>query len=166
MHPLIANEGRVQMIYLTRSEAETMRFAAALAGMLDAGDNVLLEGDLGTGKSVVARGVARALGIAGAMPSPTFTLLIPYAGAKKLYHFDLYRLADPDEFYAAGLDEFVGGDGIALVEWPQMAELAPEHALTLRLRRGSGDDDRIIEIDNDGVAGFVPERLAEWRLDA
>ena len=153
------------MIFLTRSEADTMKFAAALANMLDAGDTVLLEGDLGTGKSVMARGVARALGIAGAMPSPTFTLLIPYEGTKKLYHFDLYRLADPDEFYAAGLDEFVGGDGIALVEWPQMAELEPEPALKLNLRRGEGDDDRLIEIENDGVAGFDAGALVEWRVD-
>ena len=153
------------MIFQTRSEADTMKFAAALASMLDAGDTVLLEGDLGTGKSVMARGVARALGIAGAMPSPTFTLLIPYEGTKKLYHFDLYRLADPDEFYAAGLDEFVGGDGIALVEWPQMAELEPVPALKLNLRRGEGDDDRLIEIENDGVAGFAAETLGEWRVD-
>ena len=153
------------MSYLTRSEAETMEFAAALAGMLNAGDTVLLEGDLGTGKSVVARGVARALGIAGAMPSPTFTLLIPYEGAKKLYHFDLYRLADPDEFYAAGLDEFVGGDGIALVEWPQMAELSAEPALEMKLRRGEGDDDRIIEINTRGVRGFDAAALSEWRVD-
>lgn len=153
------------MIFQTRSEADTMKFAAALASMLDAGDTVLLEGDLGTGKSVMARGVARALGIAGAMPSPTFTLLIPYEGTKKLYHFDLYRLADPDEFYAAGLDEFVGGDGIALVEWPQMAELEPVPALKLNLRRGESDDDRLIEIENDGVAGFDAETLREWRVD-
>lgn len=153
------------MIFQTHSEADTMEFAAALAGMLDAGDTVLLEGDLGTGKSVMARGVARALGIAGAMPSPTFTLLIPYQGTKKLYHFDLYRLADPDEFYAAGLDEFIGGDGIALVEWPQMAELEPCPALKLKLGRGTGDDDRLIEIENDGVAGFDAETLAEWRVD-
>lgn len=154
------------MIYQTRSEAETMRFAAALARMLDAGDTVLLEGDLGTGKSVIARGVARALGIAGAMPSPSFTILIPYVGEKKLYHFDLYRLADPDEFYAAGLDEFVGGDGIALVEWPQMAELEPEQSLSLKISRGAGDDDRRIEIENYGVKGFAPEALEEWRMDA
>ena len=153
------------MIFQTRSEADTMKFAAALANMLDAGDTVLLEGDLGTGKSVMARGVARALGIAGAMPSPTFTLLIPYEGTKKLYHFDLYRLADPDEFYAAGLDEFVGGDGIALVEWPQMAELEPDSALKLNLRRGEGDDDRLIEIENYGVAGFDADALGEWRMD-
>lgn len=151
------------MTYLTRSEAETMRFASALAGMLDAGDTVLLEGDLGTGKSVMARGVARALGIAGAMPSPSFTILIPYEGVKKLYHFDLYRLADPDEFYAAGLDEFIGGDGIALVEWPQMAELSIEPSLEMTIRRGEGDDDRLIEINNRGVRGYDESALAEWR---
>ena len=152
------------MIYLTRSEAETMRFASALAGMLDAGDTVLLVGDLGTGKSVMARGVARALGIAGAMPSPSFTILIPYEGVKKLYHFDLYRLADPDEFYAAGLDEFIGGDGIALVEWPQMAELSVESSIEMCIRRGEGDDDRLIEINNCGVRGFDEAVLAEWRV--
>ena len=152
------------MTYLTRSEAETMRFASALAGMLDAGDTVLLEGDLGAGKSVMARGVARALGIAGAMPSPTFTLLIPYEGTKKLYHFDLYRLADPDEFYAAGLDEFIGGDGIALVEWPQMAELSVEPSIEMCIRRGEGDDDRMIEINNRGVRDFDEAVLAEWRV--
>lgn len=151
------------MIYLTRSEAETMRFASALAGMLDAGDTVLLEGDLGAGKSVMARGVARALGIAGAMPSPTFTLLIPYEGTKKLYHFDLYRLSDPDEFYAAGLDEFIGGDGIALVEWPQMADLSVEPSLEMTIRRGQADDDRLIEIKNNGVRGYDETALAEWR---
>ena len=150
------------MIYQTRSEAETLRFASALAEMLGAGDTVLLDGDLGAGKSVMARGIARALGVTGAMPSPTFTLLIPYQGRIPVYHFDLYRLADPDEFYAAGLDEFVGGDGIALIEWPQMAELEPRPALKLTLSRGETDDERRIEIANAGVAGFNPAALGEW----
>ena len=153
------------MTYQTRSEADTMRFAAALGRQLDAGDVLLLEGDLGAGKSVVARGVARARGIAGAMPSPTFTLLIPYEGEKKLYHFDLYRLADPDEFWAAGLDEFVGGDGIAVIEWPQMAQLSPERSIVLRIARGEGDDDRVIELENCGVPGFDAGALAEWRRE-
>ena len=139
------------MIYQTRSEAETLRFASALAEMLGAGDTVLLDGDLGAGKSVTARGIARALGVTGAMPSPTFTLLIPYQGRIPVYHFDRYRLADPDEFYAAGLDEFVGGDGVAVVEW-----------LKLSIRRGGSDDERWIEIENRGVAGFDPQRLREW----
>ena len=153
------------MTYLTRSEADTMEFAARLSPMLAAGDAVLLNGDLGAGKSVLARGIARGMGIRGPMPSPTFTLMIPYeADGRKLYHFDLYRLADPDEYYAAGLDEFIGGDGVAVVEWPQMADLAPRPALNLRLERGERDDWRIIRIENDGVAGFDPAALSAWEV--
>ncbi len=148
----------------TRSEQDTMALASALAPMLSAGDVVLLEGDLGAGKSVLARGIARGMGVEGPMPSPTFTLMIPYeAGGRRLYHFDLYRLADPDEYYAAGLDEFVGGDGVAVVEWPAMAGLDPEPALHIRLERGAGDDTRRITIENRGVAGYDPAPLAEWR---
>ena len=152
------------MTFLTNSEADTTALAARVAPMLAAGDAVLLEGDLGAGKSVFARGIARGMGVEGPMPSPTFTLMIPYeAGGRRLYHFDLYRLADPDEYYAAGLDEFVGGDGVAVVEWPGMAELDPSPALRIRLERGADDDTRRISIENDGVAGFDPAALAEWR---
>lgn len=153
------------MKYITHSEKETMALAGRLSRALRAGDSVLLSGDLGAGKSVFARGVARGMGVEGAMPSPTFTLLIPYEGEKKLYHFDLYRLADPDEFWAAGLDEFVGGDGIAVIEWPQMAQLSPERSIVLRIARGEGDDDRVIELENCGVPGFDAGALAEWRRE-
>ena len=153
-----------QTKYETRSEEETMAFASRLAPMLAAGDAVLLEGDLGAGKSVLARGIARGMGVEGPMPSPTFTLMIPYeAGGRRLYHFDLYRLADPDEYYAAGLDEFVGGDGVAVVEWPGMAELDPEPSLRITLERGTGEETRIITIENRGVAGYRPDALAKWR---
>ena len=150
------------MLFHTVSSEDTTAFGAAMGALLQPGDAVLLTGDLGAGKSVIARGIARALGVTGAMPSPTFTILIPYQGRKKVYHFDLYRLSDPDEFYASGLDEFVGGDGIALVEWPQMAELEPRPALKLTLSRGETDDERRIEIENAGIKGFNPEKLAEW----
>ena len=154
------------MTYLTKSESDTLAFAARLAPMLSAGDAVLLTGDLGAGKSVLARGIARGMGIAGPMPSPTFTLMIPYEGAGgKLYHFDLYRLSDPDEYYAAGLDEFVGGDGVAVVEWPGMADLDPEPALRISLERAGEEETRKINIENRGVAGFDPERLAQWRWE-
>ena len=152
------------MTYQTKSEADTLAFAARLSPMLSAGDTVLLEGDLGAGKSVLARGIARGMGVEGPMPSPTFTLMVPYeANGRSLYHFDLYRLADPDEYYAAGLDEFVGGDGVAVVEWPQMAQLDASPALRIALARGEGDDERRISIENDGVAGFDPAALADWR---
>ena len=148
------------MKYLTHSEADTQALAARFAEGLKPGDIVLLHGDLGAGKSVFVRGVARALGVTGAMPSPTFTLLIPYEGSVKLYHFDLYRLSDPEEFYAAGLDEFVGGDGVALIEWPEMAELEPEGAIHVRIARcAAGDEARQIEIDGEY------QQLANWRRD-
>lgn len=152
------------MKYRTVSEKDTLAFAAAMAAMLRPGDTVLLHGDLGAGKSVFARGAARALGIEGAMPSPTFTLLIPYEGRYKFYHFDLYRLNDPDEFYAAGLDEFVGGDGIAMIEWPEMADIDPRPALNVTMDRGGDADERVITIENLGVAGFAPAALEKWRL--
>ena len=82
------------------------------------------------------------------------------AGDVKLYHFDLYRLSDPEEFYAAGLDEFVGGDGVALIEWPEMAELDPEGAIHVRIERSAmGDEAREIEIDGEY------ELLTQWRRD-
>ena len=102
------------------------------------------------------------------MPSPTFTLLAPYVGAdgRKLYHFDLYRLNSPEEYYAAGLDEFVGGDGIAVVEWPQKAEIQPTPALEIDLFRCADEQTRLIEIQNYDVAGFDPDALSEWRTEA
>ena len=155
------------MVYMTRSEADTMNFAARLAEMLMPGDTVLLNGDLGVGKSVIARGVARGLDINGPMPSPTFTIMIPYEGREKFYHFDLYRLSDPDEYYAAGLDEFVGGDGIAMVEWPEMAELEPRPCLDMHIFRSEEDvNARRIVIENHGVSGFDAGKLAEWSVNA
>ena len=152
------------MKYLTRSEADTLQFAGRLSDMLKAGDSVLLHGDLGAGKSVFARGVARGMGVTGAMPSPTFTLMIPYEGNKKLYHFDLYRLNDPDEFYAAGLDEFIGGDGVALVEWPEMAEIDPVPCLHITIDRGADENEREIEIECVETE-LDAALLADWRME-
>ena len=151
------------MKYYTRSEEDTLRLAGRLADALRPGDSVLLHGDLGAGKSVFARGVGRALGVTGAMPSPTFTLRIPYEGGRmKLYHYDLYRLNDPDEFYAAGLDEFIGGDGVALIEWPEMAEIEPDPALHVTLKRCADADRREIEIEGDRAEDCAA-LLEEWR---
>ena len=154
------------MYYITTSEADTLAFAAQLSDMLHPGDTVLLHGDLGAGKSVFARGIARGVGVEGAMPSPTFTLMIPYEGKCKFYHFDLYRLNDPDEFFAAGLEEFIGGDGVAVVEWPEMAEIDPEPVLDVTIRRGEDMDTRVLRIENRGIRGFDPAKILEWRQEA
>ena len=151
------------MIFRTSSEQDTYGFGSALGKNLAAGDCVLLTGDLGAGKSVVARGIAGAHGINGAMPSPTFVLMIPYEGDVNVYHFDLYRMDDPDEFYQAGLQEYVGGDGIAVVEWPQMAELEPAGAIKIEVLRSDNDDDeRIIHVD---APENVLSAVEAWRID-
>lgn len=101
-----------------------------MAEVLQAGDVLLLYGDMGAGKSVLCRAIAEGLGVSGPVPSPTFTLMNVYEeGRLTLYHFDLYRLEDAEALWALGLDEFIGTQGITLIEWPQKAPEAmpPRH---------------------------------------
>ena len=123
--------------YLSTSEAQTQRLGRCLGACLRVGDVVLLEGEMGAGKSVLTRAAARAMGVEGPVPSPTFTLLNIHEGRDmRLYHFDLYRIEGADALYEMGLDEFIPArDGASLIEWPQMAEEAmPEDHLTVSIR--------------------------------
>ncbi|HIV30052.1 MAG TPA: tRNA (adenosine(37)-N6)-threonylcarbamoyltransferase complex ATPase subunit type 1 TsaE [Candidatus Pullichristensenella excrementipullorum] len=148
----------------TRSEDDTFALGRALGAFLRPGDALLLSGDLGTGKSVLARGAARSLGVEGPMPSPSFTILFPYEGKCPVYHFDLYRLSGPDEFEAAGLYEWFGGAGVCLVEWPETVDLDARPCVRLTLRRAAEDGARDVELVTDGVplneAAFAP-----WRAE-
>ena len=149
----------------TRSEDDTFALGRALGAFLRPGDALLLSGDLGTGKSVLARGAARSLGVEGPMPSPSFTIQFPYEGNCPVYHFDLYRLSGPDEFEAAGLYEWFGGAGVCLVEWPETVDLDARPCVRLTLRRAAEDDARDVELVTDGVplneAAFAPWRAEE-----
>lgn len=121
---------------ISHSAQETRAIGEKLAQQLKAGDVVLLDGDLGAGKSELARGVARGLGIRGAVPSPSFTILNAYdEGRCPLYHFDWYRIEDANEIYEMGMEEQLGGDGIALIEWSERAaECLPEKLLRITIR--------------------------------
>ncbi|MBQ8137592.1 MAG: tRNA (adenosine(37)-N6)-threonylcarbamoyltransferase complex ATPase subunit type 1 TsaE [Clostridia bacterium] len=147
----------------TKSAEETRAFAAKVTKRLRDGDVLLLEGDLGAGKSEFARGVARALGYTGPIPSPTFTILNEYeGGALPLHHFDWYRLEGPDEIWESGLDDFLGHDGVTLIEWSERApECVPERALIVRIEKGDGDE-RIITLLPRGT--FWPDETEEERL--
>lgn len=117
-------------------EAATRALGRLLAPGLAPGMVIWLEGDLGAGKTTLARALLRALGYAGPVKSPTYTLVEVYAvSSLYLYHFDFYRLNDPDEFTDAGLDEYFRDDAVCLVEWPEKAGgfLRPAD-LALRLR--------------------------------
>ena len=156
------------LVFATHSADETFELGRALGALLERGDIILLNGDLGAGKSVLARGLARGLGIDCAMPSPTFTLMQPYEGRIPFYHFDLYRLADPEEFYEAGLDEFAFGNGAAVVEWPECADLAPDTCFEADIRRGGTDEERRITITCVGAFAAREADLAaagmKWRI--
>ncbi len=102
------------------SAEDTFRFAKDLGEKAEAGDIFLLKGDLGTGKTVVAQGIASGLGISEPVNSPTFTILQVYeTGRLPLYHFDVYRIEEPEEMEEVGLQEYLYGDGVAVLEWPE-----------------------------------------------
>ena len=103
-------------------EAATLALGARLAAVLRPGLYIELQGDLGAGKTTLVRGVLRALGYHGRVKSPTFTLVEHYSVlGLNLYHFDLYRFEDPEEWLDAGFREHFNGDSVCLVEWPQKA---------------------------------------------
>lgn len=116
------------------NEAQTEALGAALAPLLKAGDAVCLSGDLGAGKSTLARGLLRARTGAIEAPSPTFTFVETYeADDLTIWHFDLYRLEKPEDVWELGFEDALE-DGAALIEWPErIGALAPQDALTLRL---------------------------------
>ncbi len=133
----------------SRSEAETFAVGSKLGESAKSGDIFLLDGDLGVGKTVFAKGVAAGLGIDEPVVSPTFTIVHEYEGRLPLYHFDVYRIADPDEMYEIGFDEYLYGDGVCLIEWPsQVEELLPEEAVRITIEKDmkNGPDYRRITI--------------------
>jgi tRNA threonylcarbamoyladenosine biosynthesis protein TsaE len=141
-------------------EGATRRLAAALAAVLRPGDIIALSGNLGAGKSTLARGIIQALGWAGEVPSPTFTLVQPYDRPDVLvpvWHVDLYRIEHPAEADALGLFET---DAALIIEWPQrLGARLPAQALHLRLD-GSGDAPRTLTWDAPPAwEGRWPPRL-------
>ena len=136
---------------ITNSAAETRRLGERLSGELKTGDVILLEGGLGAGKSELARGIARGLGVTETVTSPSFTILNVYeSGRLPLYHFDWYRIESAEELFELGMDEYLGGDGVALVEWPgKCPEAVPEDHLMISIRP-QGEFVRQIEARPEG----------------
>lgn len=136
-----------EMLRDTNSAAETRALGEELSSSLRPGDVVVLEGELGAGKSELARGIARGLGVRETVTSPSFTILNVYeSGRYPLYHFDWYRLESADELYELGMDEYLGGDGIAVVEWAERCpEAVPENTIRITLDV-TGEESRRIQI--------------------
>ena len=112
---------------------------------------VSLVGDLGAGKTVFARGVARALGVTEPVVSPTFTIVREYDGRVPLVHVDVYRIDTVQELHDLGFEEIVRDDAVTLVEWGDMIDgLLPGDRLDVRLAPGDADDERVVEIEGHG----------------
>jgi tRNA threonylcarbamoyladenosine biosynthesis protein TsaE len=137
------------MIFNTHSEPETIIVAQEFAAALRPHDIVLLNGDLGLGKSVFSRGIIRALmnNKNIDVPSPTFTLVQTYDTPQgDLYHFDLYRLKTPEELYEIGWEDALHS-GIILVEWPErLGFLKPKNYIQIDIKLGTSSDSRFITI--------------------
>jgi tRNA threonylcarbamoyladenosine biosynthesis protein TsaE len=139
------------------SPAATERFGEVLGAALRAGDVLLLSGDLGAGKTTLTRGIARGLGVEAPVKSPTFALHLRYPGRVRLDHLDLYRVTRLRDLDELGLDDTIGRDGVAVVEWGERAgEMWDAFAVHVDLA-DTGETTRTLTLT--GPAGSV-ERLA------
>ncbi len=139
----------------TTSPIDTLEVGRRLAGRLKPGQVVALYGDLGSGKTHLAKGICAGLGLdPDHVTSPTFALINEYVGKKwTVYHFDTYRLKSLDEFLALGYEEYFEGDGVCLIEWPEVVEsVLPDDAIRIRLSHRTGDR-RYIEFTSPSVHG-------------
>jgi tRNA threonylcarbamoyladenosine biosynthesis protein TsaE len=117
------------MAFVTTSQQETIALGERLGALLQMGDVLVLTGDLGAGKTQLTKGIAAGMGVEDDVTSPTFNILMVYGGADMpLYHFDLYRLDDPDQLEDIGLYEMLDGDGACVIEWGEQFsdQIGPE----------------------------------------
>ena len=125
------------MIWQSNSEKETFAVAEEIARQASPGDIYLLEGDLGVGKTVFAKGFAHGLGITEPVTSPTFTIVQEYDGGRlPFYHFDVYRIGDIEEMDEIGYEDYFYGEGVCLIEWAELIEeLLPVQRTAVRIEK-------------------------------
>lgn len=124
-------------IYETNSPEETLALGEEFGRKAEKGLIIALTGDLGVGKTLFSKGFAKGLGITEPVSSPTFTIVKVYeSGRIPFYHFDVYRISDPDEMDEIGFDEFIFGDGASLIEWADLIdEIIPEEAVRITIEK-------------------------------
>lgn len=155
------------MIETTVNQAGMESLARTLATIAKPRDVILLYGDLGMGKTVFSRAFVQSLTSPDEdVPSPTFTLVQLYDTDKgTVWHFDLYRLKQPDEVYELGFEEALS-DGISLIEWPERAErLYPRNRLEIRITAGIAPDERRVALIPHGDGWNTRLENLQWRTD-
>ncbi|MDB5980903.1 MAG: ATP-binding protein [Pseudomonas sp.] len=135
------------------NEDAMMSFGSRIAHVSQGLGVIFLEGDLGAGKTTLSRGIIRGFGHVGAVKSPTFTLIEPYELERfRVYHFDLYRLVDPEELEYMGIRDYFDGGALCLIEWPQRgAGFLPKPDLTITI--GAHSEGRLLTLSPNGSRG-------------
>ncbi len=124
------------MEFIVDSVEKTISIGTEIGKNVNEGDIICLIGDLGTGKTHITKGIAEGLNVDDHITSPTFNIVNEYDGRLKLYHFDVYRVNDPDEIEAIGFDEYIFGDGVSIIEWANyIEELIPEDHLRITIEK-------------------------------
>ncbi|MEG0379315.1 MAG: tRNA (adenosine(37)-N6)-threonylcarbamoyltransferase complex ATPase subunit type 1 TsaE [Eubacterium sp.] len=133
----------------TDSPEATFSFGEAFGGLLNKPYTLLLLGGMGAGKTAITRGIVKGMGIEDDVSSPTYTLVNVYEdGDKRVYHFDLYRLGDPEELYEMGFEDYLEEGCTLIIEWPQLAEDYPfSSKITLSLDQNENPEERLITIE-------------------
>lgn len=136
------NDGNSELIVLSESQADTEKLGFRLSGLVGTGSVISLTGDLGAGKTALARGLAAGLHCRGVVASPTFTILMEHPAGEcglPLYHFDAYRLGNSDAFIDLGLAEYLDGEGVSVIEWGDLiSDILPERTIWLRIAAVEG----------------------------
>lgn len=141
------------MEFLINSAEQTISLGEKLGRLVNPGDIICIEGDLGTGKTQFTKGLARGLNVEDYITSPTFTIVNEYLGRLKLYHFDVYRVNDPDEIEAIGFDEYIFGEGVSVIEWANYIRgLIPNEYIEIIIEKqpALGENYRKLTINNYG----------------
>lgn len=136
--------------FKTNNAIETEELGRKIADALKGGEVIAMTGDLGAGKTTMTKALAKGLGIEEYVTSPTFTIVNEYEGRLKLFHFDIYRIADIEEMYDLGFEEYIYGDGVSIIEWSNLIkEILPEDTINIEIL-ASGIDERNITISGRG----------------
>ena len=130
---------------------ETKEFGIKLGKLLNGGDILCLNGDLGAGKTTLTKSIGIGLGVTDYITSPTFALINEYEGRVPVYHFDVYRLENVEDLYDLGFDDYFYGKGISIIEWADKIEkLLPEERIVLDIEKGEDENSRVINITGYG----------------
>lgn len=152
----------MEVRFFSENEDDTLKTGEKIGKLLKKGMVVTLSGDLGVGKTVMAKGIAKGLGVEARVTSPTFNIVKEYKGREKLCHFDVYRISDPEEMFEIGFGEYIAGGAVCLIEWAEMIEeILPADRLSVNILRTDDEKREIVLAAPEGKHTSVLESLGK-----